>query len=476
VAAVIVSRSRAASKPRAAMFRRPLSLQGRSLLAASVALAAFLGITGFALDQAVFTTLRAALQERLQSHIYAYLAGSEVARGGAFAAPEIAPDPRFDQPGSGFYAGVVGEKSNLWRSPSALGKKLPFDRLLQRNEKIFGGPISLDGGESLYVLGMGVEWERPNRPGVLLTFYVTEDAQLLEAQMNVFRRTLLAYLGGLGVLLLLLLFAVLRWSLQPLRKVTADLARVERGAQECLSDGYPLELSGLARSLNDFIQSERDHLQRYRNTLADLAHSLKTPLAVIHSQLEADKSGEDFRWNVLEQVGRMDQIVAYQLSRAATSGHQTFAAPIAVDKPAEEIVRGLEKVYITKNILCEFDIRPDARFYGEQGDLLELLGNLLDNAFKWANRRVILSARALSDSGARRAGLELIVEDDGPGIPADQVQHMLQRGVRGDERVHGHGIGLAIVQNILKAYRGELQVDRSATLGGTAFRVRLGSA
>jgi two-component system, OmpR family, sensor histidine kinase PhoQ len=457
------------------MFRRPLSLQGRSLLAASVALAAFLGLTGFALDQAIFTTLRAALQERLQSYIYAYVAGSDVGRGGLFIAPEIHPDPRFSQPGAGFYAGVVGEKNSLWRSPSALDKKLPFDRLLKPNEKIFGGPISLDGGESMYVLGMGVEWERPGRQGVSLTYYVAEDAELLEDQLTVFRRTLLTYLGGLGVLLLLLLLVVLRWSLRPLRQVSTDLARVERGAQERLSDDYPLELSGLAASLNDFIQSERDHLQRYRNTLADLAHSLKTPLAVIHSQLEADKSGEDFRWTVLEQVGRMDQIVAYQLSRAATSGHQTFAAPIAVDKPAEEIVRGLEKVYIAKNILCEFDIQPQARFYGEQGDLLELLGNLLDNAFKWADRRVMLSARALSDSGTRRAGLELVVEDDGPGMPSDQVQHLLQRGVRGDERVHGHGIGLAIVQNILKAYRGELLVDRSATLGGTAFRVRLGA-
>src|SRR5262249_12502003 len=153
-------------------------------------------------------------------------------------------------------------------------------------------------------------------------------------------------------------------------------------------------------------------------------------------------------------AGRMDQIVAYQLSRAAASGHTTFAAPIPIQVAAEEVVASLEKVYAAKNILCEFDIDPKARFYGEEGDLLELLGNLLENAFKWAASRVLLSAHAQTAQGARRTGLELTIEDDGPGIPPDQVERLLQRGARGDERVQGHGIGLAIVQDLLKAYRG----------------------
>ncbi|MGH8121439.1 MAG: ATP-binding protein, partial [Rudaea sp.] len=179
-----------------------------------------------------------------------------------------------------------------------------------------------------------------------------------------------------------------------------------------------------------------------------------------------------FRWTVLEQIGRMDQIVAYQLSRAATSGHTTFAAPIHVEPYAEEVVASLEKVYSDKNILCEFDIDAGAQFYGEQGDLLELLGNLLENAFKWANHRVVLSARVLPGADARRSGLELVVEDDGPGIADDQIARMLQRGVRGDERVQGHGIGLAIVQDLLKAYRGSLSVTRSENLRGAAITVR----
>ncbi|HEY0178300.1 MAG TPA: ATP-binding protein, partial [Dokdonella sp.] len=275
------------------------------------------------------------------------------------------------------------------------------------------------------------------------------------------------------IVLLLLLLGVLRWSLAPLRKVAADLARVERGVQEHLASAYPAELSGLTASLNNFIDAERERVKRYRNTLSDLAHSLKTPLAVMRSQLETGSEGDALRWTVLEQVGRMDEIVAYQLSRAATSGHQTFATPLPIEPFAEEIVRSLEKVYARKAILCEFDIDANARFRGDQGDLLELFGNLLENAFKWARHRVTLSARPLRLGAGARAGLELAVEDDGPGIAEDQVERLLQRGVRGDERVQGHGIGLSIVQDILKAYHGELVVDRSPTLGGARFLVRL---
>ncbi len=457
---------------------RPLSLQARSLAAAGVVLAAFLGLAFFALDRAFYDAAESSLRERVQGYLYAYLAASDTTRGGSLIPPEVGPDPRFDQPSaSGLYAGIVGAriigaKDQNWRSPSAVGRELPFSAELPRGPAHFDGPIDTPVGP-LFVLSQGVDWNSGAKNELHVTFYVAEDSRVLRAQVDVYRRTLASWLGALGVGLLLLLLAVLRWSLAPLRKVAADLARVEHGAQEQLERDYPLELSGLTASLNNFIDGERDRVKRYRNTLSDLAHSLKTPLAVMRSQLESGTEGEALRWTVLEQVGRMDEIVAYQLSRAATSGHRTFAAPLPLEPYAEEIVRSLEKVYASKSVLCEFDIDPAARFYGDQGDLMELLGNLLENAFKWARRRVLLSARPLP-GGTRRSGLELGFEDDGPGIADEDVEHLLQRGVRGDERVQGHGIGLAIVQDIVKAYRGELGVDRSPALGGARFSVRLG--
>jgi two-component system sensor histidine kinase PhoQ len=157
------------------------------------------------------------------------------------------------------------------------------------------------------------------------------------------------------------------------------------------------------------------------------------------------------------------------------SGHSTFATPVPVQRHAEAVVRSLERVYAGKNILCEFDIDDGANFFGEEGDLLELLGNLLENAFKWADHRILLSVKKVAPENPRawRWGLEIRVEDDGPGIPAGHLERVLQRGVRGDERVQGHGIGLAIVEDIVRSYRGTLQVDHSAELGGACFRVRL---
>ena len=457
---------------------RPLSLQARSLAAATCVLAAFLGLAFFALDRAFYDAAESALRERLQGYIFAYLAAADTTRSGSLIPPEVGPDPRFDRPvPSGLYAGIVGEKiinvkGDQWRSPSATDRELPFTAQLPRGEVRFSGPVETPVGK-LFILAQGVDWTISPKNELPLTFYVAEDVTGLSTQVDVYRRTLLTWLAATGVVLLLLLVAVLRWSLAPLRKVVADLARVERGSQDRLGGSHPVELSGLTTSLNSFIDAERDRLKRYRNTLSDLAHSLKTPLAVMRSQLESGGDGEELRWTVLEQVGRMDEIVAYQLSRAATSGHQTFAAPLPLEPYAEEIVRSLEKVYAHKGVLCEFDIDPAARFHGDQGDLMELLGNLLENAFKWARRRVLLTAHIVPS--ARRAGMELVVEDDGPGIEQEKVEHLLQRGVRGDERVQGHGIGLAIVQDILKAYRGELEVTHSPSLGGARFAMRFGA-
>ncbi len=288
-----------------------------------------------------------------------------------------------------------------------------------------------------------------------------------------FRRALWGYLGAVGAVLLLFQVGVLRWSLRPLRRVIDELKRVQRGIATRMSERHPRELEPLTESINAFIESERENLERQRNILADLAHSLKTPLAVLRTRLDSGAGDAELRAELSEQLRRMNDLVGYQLSRAASGGHKLFAAPLAIEPNAEEIVRGLEKVYASKGVLCEFEIEPDARFYGEKGDLQELLGNLLENAFKWARSRVLLTVRIGASATNRRPGLMLMVEDDGPGIPEEKIALVLQRGVRGDERVQGHGIGLAIVQDIVRSYRGELQVGHSAELGGARFAVTL---
>ena len=453
-------------------------MQARQLLAASVGLVAFLAIAGYALDAAFADTARANLQERLKNYARAYAAGIDFTRDRSLYIREQPPDPRFDMPGSGLYLQVVMPEGK-GNSLSAEGPMLPNAELLAPLREVFEGPlpmVQIDGSQgSVYRYGMGLVWDAEADPATEFpyTIYVMEDSRALGAQLRVFRGRVWFWMGGAGLILLMLQTVILQWSLRPMRRVITELTKVQRGETERMSERHPRELEPLTDSINAFIESERENLERQRNTLADLAHSLKTPLAVLRTQLDSGAQDQDLRQEFDVQLRRMNNLVSYQLARAASSGHKLFSAPLPIESNAEEIVRGLEKVYAGKGVLCEFDIDEGARFHGEPGDLQELLGNLLENAFKWAKRRVLLTAKPLPAPGARRAGLVLSVDDDGPGIAPEDIAKVLQRGVRGDERVQGHGIGLSIVQDLIKDYRGELQVGRSEELGGARFEVRL---
>jgi two-component system sensor histidine kinase PhoQ len=458
---------------------RPRSLQTRQLLAASLGLIAFLALAGYALDRAFLSTAENVLSDRLRDYALDFARETEFSRGGDLVPPfdDKLPDPRLKRPGSGLYAQIV-LPFVLWESDSAQGPELPEVRMLGAGEQTFEGPLTLvrSNGEvsQAYRYGYGMVWPGDDMSDeVPYTIYVLEDTARLQNQLTVFRRALWGYLGGAASILLLLQMVILRWSLHPLRRVIEELKRVQRGIATRMSERHPRELEPLTESINAFIESERENLERQRNILADLAHSLKTPLAVLRTRLDSGTDGPELRAELGEQLKRMNDLVGYQLSRAASGGHKLFAAPLPVEENAEEIVRGLEKVYASKGVLCEFEIDPEARFYGEKGDLQELLGNLLENAFKWARSRVLLTARAGAPAPNRRPGLVLVVEDDGPGIPVDRIALVLQRGVRGDERVQGHGIGLAIVQDIVRSYRGELNVGESDELGGASFEVVL---
>lgn len=453
---------------------RPRSLQARQLLAASLGLIAFLALAGYSLDRAFVDVASEGQRDRLRGFAYAYAGVVEFDREGALIPPEFPPDERFSRPGTGLYAAVVTPNGE-WYSASAQGPRLPELTMLEGGQEKFDGPLPISDSAGLpgevirYAMGFVLV---RNAEEIPYTVYIMEDAGSLPRQVQVFRQALWRYLGVAGLILLLLQTVVLRWSLRPLRRVIDELKRVQRGQANRMGELHPRELQPLTDSINALIESERQNLEHQRNTMSDLAHSLKTPLAVLRTRLDA---GDDkgLREEVETQLRRMNDLVGYQLGRAASSGHKLFAAPVEIEPHAEQIVRGLEKIYASKGVICEFDIDPEARFHGEPGDLQELLGNLLENAFKWAQSRVLLTARPGESAPNRRPGLLLAVDDNGPGIPPDRIGHVLQRGVRGDERVQGHGIGLAIVQDIVHSYRGELQVAASEELGGSRFVVML---
>jgi len=170
-------------------------------------------------------------------------------------------------------------------------------------------------------------------------------------------------------------------------------------------------------------------------------------------------------------VDDMQHLIATRLQRAAASTRRSIAQAVAVKPQVERLLQSLKRVYSQKMINTDVMIEPDLDFFGEQRDLLEVAGNLLDNACKYGNGRIRVSAHALDQSDAR-AGIVFTVEDDGPGIATDKREQLLQRGVRGDERVEGHGLGLAIVLEIVSAYNGDITIDDS-DLGGARLSVSL---
>jgi two-component system sensor histidine kinase PhoQ len=371
------------------------------------------------------------------------------------------------RPGSGLYAQISDHARGItWRSDSQLGHDLPEAATKKPGTWEFTQKKD-SGGQLFYLLSFGVSWETgadENAVEVLpFTFSIIESSENYQAQVNEFRRNLWGWLGLVAVVLLFTQIAILRWSLSPLKRVEQDLRRVESGVQQNLTGRYPRELTGLTSNLNELLQAQRQQLTRYRDALADLAHSLKTPLAVLRGAI-GEKSGQALASTVQEQQSRMTQIVDYQLQRAATSGRTSLMQPLAIAPLFTRIVASMDKVYAEKNVQHTVDISSELRYPGDEGDLMELFGNVLDNAYKSCASRVFIHA-AMTQAEDNQHYLHVRVEDDGQGIAPDEARRVLERGHRADFSVEGQGIGLAVASEIIQAYQGELKIGSSASGG-----------
>jgi len=327
------------------------------------------------------------------------------------------------------------------------------------------------GDRELMVLNFGIAWEDYRGRETRYTLAVAADTAPLLHEVQGFRTALWTWLGGLAVILLLAQGAILQWGLRPLRRVVEDLRRIEGGEAKRLEGQYPRELQGLTSNLNALIGNSRANQQRYRNSLDDLAHSMKTPLAILRNAAYEEGEANAFRSLVQEQVQRMDAIVQHQLRRAAASGRGTLGRVVQVPPLVERLTRSLGKVYRDKVVQVELGLSAEARFFGDEADLLEVLGNLVDNAFKYGRGRVRVSAVALPARHGPRPGLELCIEDDGPGIDPLRLDELMQRGLRLDEGVPGEGIGLSVAREIVDLYDGRIEAGRSG-LGGARILVR----
>ena len=439
------------------------SLRVRMLVSATLVLTVFLGMMGLVLDNAYRQSALQSVSERLQIHIHGLISVTMEDRGGdgfSLYLPEELQEPHFNSMGGGVY-GVLfdAEGAEIWRSLSAIDLTLGKDEsafLLEPRQPgtpTFGQLPSVGYHGALFYMIYPVMWQSETG-GSRFVYVVLQDLEPYRNEVASFRNALWGWLIA-GVLVLAgVQAAIMYWGLLPLTGLERDLKAIEGGRQPYLEGRYPEEISGVTRSLNLLLATERKQREHYRTTLSDLAHSLKTPLAILKAEAQKFSSSAEMD----EQVDRMNEIISWQLERAVSRSSYLSRQSAAIGPVAEKLQEALARVYAGKKI----DITEavgEATFPGDERDLMEVLGNLLDNACKYGRGKVRLIAERDGNH------LRIHVEDNGSGISVGDRKRVLERGTRLDTREGGQGIGLAVVSEIVHRYHGEIDIDVS-DLGG----------
>ncbi|WP_312628274.1 two-component system sensor histidine kinase PhoQ [Scandinavium sp.] len=275
------------------------------------------------------------------------------------------------------------------------------------------------------------------------------------------------------LLVIPLLWVAAWWSLRPIESLAKEVRELEEHHRDTLNPETTRELTSLVQNLNRLLKSERERYDKYRTTLTDLTHSLKTPLAVLQSTLRSLRgnklSVEDAEPVMLEQISRISQQIGYYLHRASMrSGNILLSRELhAVAPLLDKLTSALNKVYQRKGVNIALDISPEITFVGEQNDFMEVLGNVLDNACKYCLEFVEVSARQTDDH------LHIFVEDDGPGIPQSKRDLVFDRGQRADTLRPGQGVGLSVAREIVEQYDGKI-IAEDSPLGGAKMDVVFG--
>lgn len=439
------------------------------MLSVLLVLVVFFGLTVFLLDLMFRHAAERSLREVLDAQMVALVAAADP-DGPESAAPTALLDTRLDTPGSGLYAEIRSASGEtIWRSQSATGAQVQFGPPLEAGARQFMFTEVAGTQARLAVSSRSIVWD--DIKGARFTFSVASSLDPYYEQVAAFRQQLIGWFTGLAIALVATLAMLLRWMSQPMRRLESEIKEVEAGERDRLGDAWPLELTPVTSNLNALLEGERTRIKRYRDTLGNLAHSLKTPLAVMRQSLTRVESGTKAVLDV--EIDRMTDIIEHQMKRAVTSGGVLLGqTPVDVSPVITELRAALLKVYGNKDLLFETAIESSAQFIGDRADLTELLGNLLDNACKWARGRVRIQANVDSPAIDTRKALHLVIDDDGPGIAEEDRARVLQRGGRADEATPGHGLGLSMVHDTVALYGGSMRID-SSSFGGAHFELRL---
>lgn len=437
---------------------RRLSLASRLLLASLLTLVIALPLAGLGLTQHFRTTTTAAFDERLAALLNVVIAGLDWdATQQRLVHERSLGDPRFERVFSGWYWQISDGTELRLTSRSLWDQRLPT----RQHREVVLRDLTGPRGTPLRVIERDIRLAAVDGP---LHVSVAVSRESLDAELARFGGRVTLFLVGLGLVLLATLALQVRWGLAPLRRIQANLQRVENGDAERLDTRLSPELARLARAMNDVLARDRRLMEHARHAAGNLSHALKTPVSVLTTL--ADGVEEPRRSRLRDELARIDAAVRHHLARASAAGDAGLAPRVDAGEVLMPILAGLGRLAERRGIVLHHDLPPGMRVRMEPQDLQELAGNLLDNALRWAESRVEMHG------GRDDGGSWMAVEDDGPGMDQAQRQAALGRGARLDEQQPGNGLGLAIVADLVKLNGGRLALDRSR-LGGLAVRVWL---
>jgi len=451
------------------------SLTRRLFLSASIVISLFLGGAALLLDRAFSVSLENIVREKLRLHTYSLITVAEN-EDGKMELPAVLAEPRFnsdDKPLLGIVTGGKGEE--YWRSVSA--STLRFSLPVPDDGEWLFGHAEDRLGNQYYVSSYSTLWPDDQGGKSAFIFTVMEDMEYYQGDLQEYRSVMLMALLLVGGVLLALQAIILRWGLIPVRTLEAEVDAMGQGESRSLEGRYPSELRGLVSNVNLLIDNERRQREKYRDRMADLSHSLKTPLSVLKG-LEQDITEGDLAADPQALVGRLNQqvdkmrgIIDYQLRQAVSAGKNISFVAIPLAPEVLNTLDALDKVYAHKGVAAELEIDDDIQVFADEGDLAEILGNVLDNAYKYCTRKVMTRATVVT-LGSDQVCVRITIEDDGAGVPLAKRGEILRRGVRLDSTHAGQGFGLAIVADIIASYQGIVTVGESAS-GGALFTLEL---
>lgn len=436
--------------------KRSISL--RLLLAVLVMVGLALPIAGTLLAHHYRTSATQAFDERLAATLNVIMAGVTYDRlAQQLVHDQALGDPRFENVYSGWYWQITDGGQNTLASRSLWDQRLP----VVENENLSARSISGPRDQSLRMVERDIYLAPLEAP---LHISVAARDDVLTDDIGEFQHLLWGGLIGLGALLIGVLALQVRWGLAPLRRMHANLHDVERGRSEQLDTRLPEELATLAASMNAVLARDQRLIERGRHTAGNLAHALKTPLSVMRLQLRQLPEANRAAWEV--ELARIDSAVRHHLARASAAGEGVRFAPIALHTTLAPLLNGLARLAQRRGIVLRQTWGQSIRVHMDEQDIQELVGNLMDNALRWAQSEVAL------DVQVDEQRLMLTVRDNGPGMSEAECQQAVQRGKRLDEQRSGSGLGLAIVTDLVALYSGQMHLTRAST-GGLEVVVEL---